>query len=461
MALFMKLPVSTEVIESNPDCAFSGDFKDGVIRVTVDTREQNVHQRLGLGTKTRLHWGRDNSYEVQELSAMLWPIRYQVLVREGYYLDKDGERVHFTTEAKGLDARRGVSQVLLRAAVLLVVIAGVGVRKAAWLLGQLFHVELSKSTLQRWIGEVADSLPSADEMVRRLNEDKPITEMHLDEYRPLGSNRWVLVFKDEHGRLIGMEEVQKREEDTVKPFLRRFKTLGLGLKRFYIDGYKAYFNSIRAVFGQDVPIQYDYFHIIQNAWRHLWKWASKRRREHKARSEKVNTGWYKKKLEALAKSMWENRYVLFKAEEHMSAEETERLLEIVEADEKVGRLRAFLGGVWNIFEQSRDEQQAREALAHLKTLPIDPRKPKPFQKVLAFLENNFDWMTTFLRHEDVKRNSLAESGMRVLRRLEVDHDGLRSQQSRDNYLRIYQAVKYLGWRVHRPARSPADHALVG
>ena len=53
-------------------------------------------------------------------------------------------------------------------------------------------------------------------------------------------------------------------------------------------------------------------------------------------------------------------------------------------------------------------------------------------------------MTEYLRKDGVRRNSLAESGMRVLRRLEIEHDGFRSEKGRDNCLRIYQAVKYLG-----------------
>ena len=59
-------------------------------------------------------------------------------------------------------------------------------------------------------------------------------------------------------------------------------------------------------------------------------------------------------------------------------------------------------------------------------------------------------MITYLKHRDVQRNSLAESGMRVLRRLEVEHDGVRTPKGRENCLKIDQAVKYLGWSVHNP-----------
>ena len=147
-SLYVTVPVSTEVIESNPDCLFNPAYEDGVLVITVDTRCQNVHQRLGLGTRTTLHWGAENTFEVQELSALAWPIRYRVLTRDGYYV-KDGERMHFTTWANGLDARRGVPEVLMRAAVLLFVVASIGYRRVSWLLAQLFLVQVSKSSLHR------------------------------------------------------------------------------------------------------------------------------------------------------------------------------------------------------------------------------------------------------------------------------------------------------------------------
>ncbi len=58
-------------------------------------------------------------------------------------------------------------------------------------------------------------------------------------------------------------------------------------------------------------------------------------------------------------------------------------------------------------------------------------------------------MIAFLRYDNVKRNSLSETGMRVLRKLELEHDGSRSEKGREDFLRIYQAVKYLDWKVHR------------
>ena len=453
MALEVKVPIRTAVIEQNSDCKISGGYENGQLLIRVDTRCQNHHKRLGISNRTPIKWGKQRQYEAQELSALSWPIRYRVLVREGSYMEA-GKRVYFTTQASGLDSRRGVSEVLMRAAVLLLVIAGMGYRRVSWLLEILFHVTVSRSSLQRWVGEVAAELPSADEIIKRLNAQAPISEGHLDEFFPRGMSHCVLVLKDEHGRILGSASTERRDETSAKNFLMRFQRLGISFRAFYTDGYKPYYKAIHAVFGEQMPIQYDYFHIIQNAWRHLRKTMVAHRREMKKRAEKSTTPWYKAKLQATAKELWEQRFLLFKAEKKMSQQERETLHRMMEDDPKVNRLRGFIDGVWAIFEDSQDEAQARQALEKLKRQLPSQNVPKSFTRVVNFLENHFTWMTTFLRHEYVKRNSLAESGMRVLRRLEQEHDGFRSDNGRENFLRIYQAIKYLGWSVYDPPDLP-------
>ena len=152
----------------------------------------------------------------------------------------------------------------------------------------------------------------------------------------------------------------------------------------------------------------------------------------------------------MAKTRWKKRDLLFKSDERMSPEEKQQWVEIMEADPKVGQLRAFLTGVWHIFRESRDAQEARDALEALKQLKLEPKAREYTGKVFSFLAEHCDLMITYLQHRDVQRNSLAESGMRVLRRLEVEHDGFRTPKGRENCLKIYQAVIYLGWSVHNP-----------
>ena len=110
----------------------------------------------------------------------------------------------------------------------------------------------------------------------------------------------------------------------------------------------------------------------------------------------------------------------------------------------------FLSGIWHIFEDSQDDADAKQALKKLKTLPTDSKNPLAFQKVIKFLDQHFDWMTAYLSYDNVKRNSLSETSMRYRRRLEIEHDGFRSETGRENFLRLYQAIRYLEWNVYKP-----------
>lgn len=455
MALEILVPVSTEVIEENPACVLGGEYKDGALVIKIDLRKQDYHQQLGLSQGTEIHWGKDYTIPVQELSGLSWPLRYEVTTGEGWYLDEQGDRRYFTPTVKGLNLHRKVSDVVMRAGVFLSIIAGVGCRRAAWLLEVLFHVEVTKSSVDRWIAEVADGLPSAEAIIQELDRRDPITEGHLDEFFPRGRKGLCeLVFRDEYGRIIAIEEIAKRDEDHVKPFLRRLKRLGLTIKTFYIDHCKAYRNAIMAVYPQ-ANIQYDYFHIIQNIWKKLWSYFIMHRREVKSRSEAVTTPWYQARLKALAKRLWKKRHLLFKSDEKMTPQEQETLISILEEDRKMEKMRSFLLGVWHLFRDSNTEEEARKALEELKQFKIEPKAKEALEKVYSFLDEHFDQMITYLRVPGVKRNSLSESGMRMLRRLEVAHDGFRSKKGRENCVKIYQAVKYLGWSVHHP--PPLSH----
>jgi hypothetical protein len=452
MAITLKVPISTDVIEDNAAAVVGAEFEDSVAVIRLDARRLNHRQILGIGRGVKLHWSKEaRTYEAQELSSFPWPIRYRVTTADAWYLGPDGARVHYSPPILGLDAHAGVSEAVKRAAILLTVIGAIGYRRVAWLLQELFRVCTSKSSLARWVKDVAEQLPSKEDMVQILNEQKPITEAHFDEIFPRGraGSGCVLVLKDEHGRIFATQRVAERTEEAVKGFLTWVRDLGLGIKTFYIDTCQAYRKAIPQIFP-GVRIQLDLFHIIQNVWRHIWKFFVTRRRAIKAAAEKSKTPWYKAKLKALANSLWKNRHLVFKSEKHLSDADRQKLSEICAADQKVGRIRSFLCGVWKIFDGSKDETKARKALEDLKRAGY-ASDSKHYQKALNFLDDTFEQATTYLRDEGVQRNSLAESGMRTLRRLEQEHDGFRTDDSRDDFLRIYQAIKYLGWSLYGPA----------
>jgi len=457
--LYVNIPVETETTTRNRRAITGATYVNGKgIVVEIDARGKNwrkVLRRLGqeIPKDTEIHWENLRCVEIQELSSFNQRLWYRLTFGDGWYLDKAGKRVYFGVEQglPGLDLQRGVTTTTVRAGVMLAVMAGVGLRSICWLLHVLFHVEVSKSALGRWVEETAARLPNRDEIIKLLNADKPITEAHLDEIFPKawGGKSCVLVLKDEHGRIVCTEEILERSTEHVVAFLEKLKQCGLAIKTFYADGCEAYRDAIRIVYPA-ARVQYDYFHVIQNIWKKLWSAMVAHRKEIKERSENVETPWYSRKLEKLATTLWEKRGLIFKNTDNMTPEEMEELVALMEEDRYVGVVRRFLDRVWGIFRDSDGDLGARQRLGKLSQRPEVLKDPQgPFAKAVAFLHDRFEDMTTFLRFDDVKRNSLQESGIRVLRRLEAGRDGFRGDKGRDNYLRIYQAIKYFDWRVYR------------
>jgi hypothetical protein len=186
----------------------------GKIIIEFDTRKRDYHKLFKLKRGVEIRWINERTFEVQELSGFSWPIIYRITTADGYYTGKQGRRVYFTPQIAGLSTQRKVSDVVMRLGVFLCIIAGLGSRQASWLMQVLFQVTVSKSSIDRWIDEVGDSLPSEDEMIKLLHQEKPITQGHFDELFPLGTTACLVVLKDEHGRIVATQEVEKRHGRT-------------------------------------------------------------------------------------------------------------------------------------------------------------------------------------------------------------------------------------------------------
>lgn len=448
----LMVPLRTEVLVRHARLVTGGTSLDGEgVVVELDVRRAPWRRLLNLPHRTEIHWADVRTADIKELSVAQNPICYRLTYGDGWYEGEDGRRHYFPLQPhlQGIDLDRQCTTVAVRAAVLMAVMAGIGLRCVCWLMGLLFHFELSKSSLDRWVKECAAQLPDAGGMAKRLHADKRITEAHFDEIFAKGQRPkpCTLVLRDEHGRIFALKEVEERTEETVTAWLKEVKGWGIEPGTFYVDGCEAYRNAIRTVFPNAV-IQYDYFHVIQNVWKKLWKTVVGRRKDIKARGESVETPAYSKKLLGLAKRIWEHRWLFLKRDENMTGEDRTELLALMESDETLATVRGFAEAVWALFEKSPDEPAAKQALLLLASRP-EVQPGSAFQKSVTFLQSRFEDMVAFLRHPGVKRNSLAETGIRCLRRLERGHDGFRGADGLDCYLRLYQAVKYCGWTVHR------------
>ena len=149
---------------------------------------------------------------------------------------------------------------------------------------------------------------------------------------------------------------------------------------------------------------------------------------------------------ALAKQVWTLRWALLKKPTNLSLEEKQTIAELEREDEGfVQRFRRIIRQLVNIFDHAHSEAQAKIKLKQLRQ-EINAVDDAHLQKILTFFDDHGEQALRYLRKKGMgkhRRGSNSESGMRLLRRLEKNHDGIRSAATRQHYMQIYQAMKYL------------------
>jgi len=377
---------------------------------------------------------------VQGLGIQGKALRYVVKTVRLAYFNDAGKLVTFNAPLPGIRTDLLVTDEVVDKALYLTVDRNISLPIAAEMLHDLYQVETSSSALDRWKAAEAEALPSIGRLIQRLNEKLPITVLHLDEYKATGTKSWELVLRDEHGRLLFSIRLKKRDEWHIKVILRWLRLLGLQIKVFYVDFWLAYPVAIRAIYPQ-AEIQFDFFHVIQNIHRHLYKAFTAYRKAYRTAD---TTQEQAKVREALHKQLWENRYLLFTNEENLSAEQQQVLDDLLRehCDTIVEQIVVFRWYLRDIFNASASFAEAVEKLAFL-ILEGWADVSSAFGKVMAFLQEHFANMLTYLRVPGVQRNSLSECTVRSLRRIERIRQGFKTQQGRVNHLKLLQWRKYL------------------
>jgi hypothetical protein len=111
----------------------------------------------------------------------------------------------------------------------------------------------------------------------------------------------------------------------------------------------------------------------------------------------------------------------------------------------VHSFRSMIRQLVNIFDHSHSEAQAKMRLQQLSQ-DIRAVDDDQLEKILPFFDDHWDQALRYLRKKGMgkhRRGSNSESGMRRLRRLEKNHDGIRSAATRQHYIQSYQVIKYL------------------
>jgi hypothetical protein len=338
-----------------------------------------------------------------------------------------------------------LSYSVIRLACYLAVVCGVSLRHIALLFSALFLIPATKSSIKRWIDAIGTRLPTPEEMLRHLLTRTPATECHIDGYYPLGTDNCVMVVKDEQDRILITHEAASENGADARTFLQHVKDLGLNVTAAFSDYSQSFTEAIKAVWPH-ARFQADHFHTVKNIWGHLKKSLLSSRRKIKAQGEAHND----EQVMERAKTLWKLRWSLLKKPANLSGEEKQAIAELEREDAGfVHSFRHIIRQLVNIFDHTHSEAQARIRLKQLQQ-DINALEDRNLEKILTFFDDHWEQALRYLRKKGMgthRRGSNSESGMRLLRRLEKNHDGIRSATTRQHYIQIYQAMQYLSLDV--------------
>ena len=444
MAVTVQMQFESAVTEMYQDAFVGSSIENGTTIITFDLRQRDFHHELG--TPSTLCWRKEAYHvDIHELSTFHNPIKYRFILAQGYYLDDQNQRMYFTPDIKGVSTAQHMSHSIIRLACYLAVVCGVSLRHIALLFSALFLIPITKSSIKRWIDDIGSNLPTPEEMLRHLLALTPATECHIDGYYPLGTDNCVMVVKDEHDRILMTHEAASENGEDARQFLQRLKDLGLKVTAAFSDYSQSFTEAIKAVYPH-ARFQADHFHTVKNIWGHLKKSLLSYRRKIKASGEAKQD----EACIALAKKLWKLRWSLLKKPSNLSAEEKQAIAELEREDEGfVHSFRNIIRQLVNIFDHAHSEAQAKLRLQQLRK-DIQALDDRHLEKILPFFDDHWDQALRYLRKKGMgkhRRGSNSESGMRLLRRLEKNHDGIRSAATRQHYIQIYQAIKYLSFDI--------------
>jgi Transposase len=440
MAVTVQMQFESVVTEIYQDAFVGSSIENGTTVIQFDLRRHNFQQELG--TQATLCWRKESYHvDVHELSTFHNPILYRFILAQGSYLNDNKQRIYFTPAIKGVSTSQHMSYSVIRLSCYLAVVCGVSLRHVAVLFAALFLIPITKSSIKRWIDDIGSNLPTPEEMLRQLLALAPATECHIDGYYPLGTDNCVMVVKDEHDRILMTHEAASESGDDARQFLQRCKALGLHVTAAFSDYSQSFTEAIKAVYPQ-ARFQADHFHTVKNIWGHLKKSLLSYRRKVKASGEAQQH----EASMALAKKLWILRWSLLKKPSNLSVEEKQAITALESEDEGfVHSFRSIIRQLVNLFDHAHSEAQAKLRLQQLRK-EIRAVNDSHLEKILTFFDDHWEQALRYLRKKGMgkhRRGSSSESGMRLLRRLEKNHDGIRSAATRQHYIQLYQAIKYL------------------
>jgi len=378
---------------------------------------------------------------VHEFPTFHNPVIYRFVSVQGYCSDDQGNRIFFTPEIAEVPTQQHMSKNVIRVCCFSAVICGVSLRNIAAIFRHLFSIPVTESTVKRWIDEIGGNLPSEEELLNKLIEVKNPTRCHIDGYYPSGTDNCVMVIRDDSDRILITYEADTENSREAEEFSEKLGETGIKIRSVFSGYSEGLIKAVREVFP-DAEFQADHFHTVRAIWKHLKKGLSEYRRNPKAEGEKNDN----REMSDIASELWKPRWSLLKKPSDLTDEERKETEAIENRDDGfTAKFRSVITQIVNISDFSNTEAQAEIKLKMLKN-QIGQTETGYQAEICRFSDRHRDDAMQYLRKRGLakyRRSSDSESGMRMLRRLEKNHDGIRSEVTRKNYIKIYQVIKYL------------------
>lgn len=296
-------------------------------------------------------------------------------------------------------------------------------------LNRTFNTTGSKSAIDRWKHKAADNL-DIKEIISKLNFSGILC---IDEYKPKRAEGYDLIDSDARtSRILYLEKAYGLGRGVVKEHFQTIKSLGIRPWAIIFDMRACFPKAAKTVFGENIIIQHDYFHVMKIIHYHLNRAMAEYRRILK--NQGVDT-----------LDIWLARWIILKNMERWSFKEC-RIIEDLLARYQGTTIEDILilkQKIRDTFLASKNQRQAYQKRDELIAQNWQ-LKNRHFANIIQFLSSPyFKYMTTFLDHPEIPKSGNSENVIRTWRQMEKVRYGFKSDKGRLDHLKLYQVQKYL------------------
>ena len=357
------------------------------------------------------------------------PILLKVRVVYAKCNNPDCLRESFVLPTPGIDKYQRSTQRLKDEAVTGIINDNSTCPRIAARLNRTFNTTGSTTTVDRWKHEATDKL-SFKEIIAQLNFSGILC---IDEYKPRRAQGYDLIDSDSKtARILYLEKAYGLGRGIVKEHFQTVKSLGINPWAIIFDMRACFPKAAKTVFGKDIIIQHDYFHVMKTIHFHLNRAMAEYRRILKG-------------LNIDTLDIWFARWIILKNMERWSPKERGIIGNLMSRYKgtTIEDILILKQKIRRIFLESKSQAEAYQKRDALTTEHWQI-KNQHFANIIKFLNTSyFKYMTTFLDHPEIPRSGNSENVIRTWRQMEKVRYGFKSDKGRIDHLKLYQLQKYL------------------